>query len=135
MIGAAVPRSRACGIGGCSGLDDFEVDPGLLDYVGICPNLTALNAHRLPGVITMGSLKDMLSKLPKLRSLDVHGTEFDQPLVGQSGGDTPVWVTPCGMGKEALEKWRALGRTSPGSEFFDGSGVTPFISPAGCVVR
>ena len=142
------PRLEHLGIGGCKGLgepadgeplsssgESDVADRMLVALPSLCPSLTALNAHRLPGIVSLSALEQMLDGLPALVALDVHGTYFDIPLTSRAVGgfgEPLILSSPCGDGAEAFERWRNLGRRSPG-EFFDGSGTVPFISPSGSV--
>lgn len=127
------PGLEHLGIGGCSGLnddgrdEDDAADHVLMALPNLCPSLTALNAHRLPGSVSPHALKRLLEGLPALTALDVHGTDFSSPLI------TKGKSTPCGEGADALMRWLHLGGPNPG-EFFDGGRATPFISREGCVL-
>ena len=92
----------------------------IVDMPRLCPNLTALNAHRLPGVVDRSSLALLVERLPALTSLDVHGTTLDGVLKGTGPNLIPS------------SKWQELGMRNPG-EFFDDGLAAPFISPKGCV--
>ena len=153
MTGAMLQRIlRMCtrlehlGIGGCAGLGlcDDEEDPNAADSLLsalpiLCPSLTALNAHRLPGVVSSSALAQLLDGLPALVALDVHGTRFDAPLTCQEEGEygePSMLSSPCGIGLEAFERWQHLGGRNPGEFFdtrYDGGRMSPFISPAQCV--
>jgi hypothetical protein len=134
LCGTAVEH---LGVGGCTGLGD-TASSVLEALPDLCPSLTALNAHRLPGVVSRSALVSLLERLPALRSLDVHGTTFDAPLEGtckSSSGHLLISSTPCGdlrAGDGGL-RWHRLAQGSPG-DFFEGGTDPPFISQAGCVV-
>ena len=119
------------GIGGCIGLPigaaggttfraEEMANAIIVDMPRLCPNLTALNAHRLPGVVDRSSLALLVERLPALTSLDVHGTTLDGVLKGTGPNLIPS------------SKWQELGMRNPG-EFFDDGLAAPFISPKGCV--
>ena len=136
------PKLEDLGIGGCAGLGVFAdgeeadaADHVLMSLPELCPNLTALNAHRLPGVVSPGALQTLLRDLPNLAELDVHGTMFASPLVSEekgSYGKPSKFSSPCGSGLEALTRWQGLGKHRAG-EFVDSGNTTSFISPVGCV--
>ena len=83
----------------------------------LAPNLTALNAHQIS--CEWKTLRDLLTKLPGLQSLDVH----DSVIRSDARGGQRFDATPCGHEPEAHARWRALGTTSPPESFFDGAAI------------
>ena len=97
----------------------------LRDLPRLLPSLTALNAHRLPGRVTVHDVQALLDGLPRLVSLDLSGTESLEEAVEH------------GLHLEhfPMQRWRSLGRADVGFEHFVGGG-TAFIAfeGDGCVV-
>ena len=97
------------GIGGCTSLDGAET---LHALTTICPNLTALNAHKMAHA-TRASLVYLIANMKKLRLIDVHGTEWDEPLVRKDILTTTAADDfPTGIGEAAGKRWYAMGLTT-----------------------
>jgi len=97
------------GIGGCTSLD---ASAALSLLSEACPNLTALSAHKLPGVCT-AALLTVIDKCPALRSLDVYDTvpvhevsDCGSYALVQSVGDLLASNQPARI---PLKRWLALG--------------------------